>query len=92
MGEHDKISLIDKQADRAFYENRHNAILGSDYFKCIGGMGERSINSYWITSNDGGEHCDEATVIYPTTDRRSLATCFVDSTVVAVLPKIIIKL
>ena len=91
MGEHDKVSLIDKQADKAFYENRHNAILGSDYFKCIGGMGERSINSYWVTSSDG-EHFDEATVIYPTTDSRSLASCFVDSTVVAVLPKIIIKL
>lgn len=52
MGERDKISLIDKQSDREFYESRHNAILGSDYFKCIGGMGERSINSYWVTSSD----------------------------------------
>ena len=91
MGEHDKISLIDKQSDREFYESRHNAILGSDYFKCIGGMGERSINSYWVTSSDS-ERFDEATVIYPTTERRSLATCFVDSTVVAVLPKITLKL
>lgn len=88
--EHDKVFLMDKTFDKPYYSNRHTAIFGSDYFKCIGGMGDRSINSYWITDNNI-RHGQEAAIIHPDT-HYSLDTTYVDSTLVAVLPKVIVKL
>ena len=86
----DKIFLIDKLLDKKYYESRHNAILGSDYYKCIGGMGDRSINSYWINAGDVDSY-REAGVIFPNYNRE-YSTRYVDCTVVAVLPKIILRL
>ena len=87
----DKVYLTDKLFDKEFYTHRHTAIMGSDYFKCIGGMGgERGINSYWITDSSlhGGS---EASIIYPDVNY-TVDSTHVDSTLVAVLPKIVVKM
>ena len=86
----DKVYLTDKLFDKEFYTHRHTAIMGSDYFKCIGGMGERGINSYWITDSSlhGGS---EASIIHPDA-QYTVDSTYVDSTLVAVLPKIVVKM
>ncbi len=86
----DRVFLMEKDFDERGYDSRR-AILGSDYFKCIGGMcSTQGINSYWINSHDV-ESAEEAAVVYPTSEGR-LASSFVDSTLVAVIPKIVLKL
>ena len=89
--EYEKVFLMDKVFDKAYRKNKKGAILSSDYFKCIGGMGDRAISSYWITDKDVDGSKKEATVIYPGTEQ-GLASKYVDCTLVAVLPKIILKL
>ena len=85
----DKVFLMDKDEDRLFVD-RHNNIAGSDYYKCLGGMGDRCIGSCWITDKNNGDH-SEASVIYPTT-QYTLDHVKVDNTSVAVLPKVVITL
>ena len=86
----DKIFLMDRKYDQSYYGNRHNIILGSDYYKCLGGMGDRGINSCWII--DQNNHASgEASVLCPDW-HYSITNAYVDSTMVAVLPKIILKL
>ena len=53
-------------------------------------MGDRGINSYWITSAKPMDD-SEAAIVYPLS-REAVATQYVDCTTVAVLPKVIIKL
>jgi DNA-directed RNA polymerase subunit RPC12/RpoP len=89
--EYEKVFLMDKVFDKSYRKNKKGAILSSDYFKCIGGMGDRAISSYWITDKDVDGSKKEATVIYPGTEQ-GLASKYVDCTLVAVLPKIILKL
>ncbi|MBE7077129.1 MAG: hypothetical protein E7377_00330 [Clostridiales bacterium] len=88
-GSDDKVFLMDREEDRIFVD-RHNSIAGSDYYKCLGGMGDRCISNCWITDKSL-DHNGEASVIYPTT-RYSLDRVKVDLTSVAVLPKVIITL
>ena len=85
----DKVFLMDRDDDRMFVD-RHNSIAGSDYYKCLGGMGDRCISNCWITDKSL-DHNGEASVIYPTT-RYSLDRVQVDNTSVAVLPKVYITL
>lgn len=86
----DKVFLMDRKYDKEFYHNRHNIILGSDYYKCLGGMGERGINSCWIIDHSNHAY-NEASVLCPDAHYNVTST-YVDSTMVAVLPKIILKL
>lgn len=89
-GNDDKVFLLDKKTDGAYLNNGRRAILADDYMRCLGGLCEnRSINSYWIIDNstDGYE---EAAVVFPSSER-NLGTQYVDSTVVSVIPKIIIR-
>ena len=88
--EDDRVYLQDSAFDRAFYSNNSTTIYGSDYYKCIGGMGDRGINSYWITSSRPMDD-SEAAIVYPLSNDNA-ATQYVDCTTVAVLPKIIIKI
>ena len=85
----DKVFLMDKEEDRMFVD-RHNSIAGSDYYKCLGGMGDRCISKCWITDKSL-DHNGEASVIYPTTSY-TLDRVKVDTTSVAVLPKVLITL
>lgn len=86
----DRVYLQDSTFDKAFISKANNAVYGSDYFKCVGGMGDGSVNSYWITTQKELDEC-EAAIVYPLSSD-SVATQYVDCTTVAVLPKIIIKI
>ena len=88
--EDDRVYLQDGTFDRSFFTKNLPTVYGSDYYKCIGGMGDRGVNSYWITSNNSMDD-SEAAIVYPLS-REAIATQYVDCTTVAVLPKIIIKL
>lgn len=90
VDENDRIYLVDKSFDRDFYNGAPITIHGSDYYKCIGGMGDHGINNYWITANVNTSD-EEANVVYPSS-KNGLATQYVDCSGVAVLPKIVIKL
>ena len=87
--ENDKVYLVDKSFDREYYHNSCLSITGSDYYKCIGGMGDSIINNYWITANINTSD-EEAMVVYPQS-KNEIATQYVDCSGVAVLPKIVIK-
>lgn len=88
--EDDRVYLQDSSFDRSFFTKNMSTVYGSDYYKCIGGMGDRGVNSYWITSQKDMDD-SEAAIVYPLS-REAVATQYVDCTTVAVLPKIIIKL
>ncbi|MBE6555161.1 MAG: hypothetical protein E7663_02845 [Ruminococcaceae bacterium] len=90
VDENDRIYLVDRSFDRDFYSDSQRSIRGSDYYKCIGGLGEFSINNYWITAGIGTND-REANVVFPSS-KAGLGTQYVDCTGVAVLPKIVIKL
>ncbi|MBE7080300.1 MAG: hypothetical protein E7371_03575 [Clostridiales bacterium] len=85
----DRVFLMDKEEDRMFVD-RHNYISGSDYYKCIGGMGDGCIEDCWVTDKSLS-HNGEASVMHHTT-KYSLDRVMVDNTSVAVLPKIVIAL
>lgn len=91
--EEDKVFLLDEVFDKGFYSNEYKTVRGSDYFRCIGGMGDRSVNSYWIKSDNC--QCDfdtvkQACVVYPSNHNGTSKT-YVDSTVVAVIPKVYLR-
>jgi hypothetical protein len=88
--EDDRIYLVDKSIDKNFYETCRNDVRCSDYFKCVGGEGASTVNSYWITAKVGMED-EEASVIYPSNHKIGLASQYVDCSGVAVLPKLVIK-
>lgn len=88
--EEDKVYLLDKDDDRDFYKQDVVAVRGTDYYQCIGGWGEDSkVEKFWI--NNHGEKYEEAeaSVVTPRYAANTI-TDYVDSTGVAVLPKIII--
>ena len=87
--EEDRVYLLDRRSDKDFYE-KQISIGASDYFKCLGGMGTGSVNSFWITDSNGRE-TDQASVMYHS-EKNNVATEYVDCTTVAVLPKIVISL
>ena len=96
--EEDKVFLLTKKFDlpKYFSSNISNPD-GTDYFKCLGGMCDRSINSYWVqaeeSNGDYDDDYDKAPVVYSSeNNRHSFATQFVDNTSVAVMPKILLKL
>ncbi len=85
----DRVYLVDRRADKNFYE-KEISIGASDYFKCLGGMGDGSVNSFWITDR-GGSDTEQASVMFHSS-KNVVATEYVDCTTVAVLPKIVISL
>ncbi len=86
----DRVYLPDRREDVAFYEKTKRAILGSDYFRCLGGMGADVINYFWIAPHDV-EEGETAPIVYHDA-QRSVGEQYVDCTNVAVLPKIILQL
>ena len=88
----DKVFLIDKDADWNKVKKSRRAVLGSDYFKCIGGMcRDYGVNAYWILADDENKSYQEAAVVYPAMNGQ-ISSQYVDNTVVAVVPKIILNL
>ena len=91
--EDDKIFILDETFDKSFYSNAYKTVRGSDYYRCIGGMGDRVLNSYWIKSDkneDEFEQIKQAWVVYPS-NHNGTAKTYVDSTVVAVVPKVYLR-
>ena len=87
--EGDKVYLMDKDVDKDFYKQDIVAVRGTDYYQCIGGRGEDStVEKYWI-NNQGEKEEAEASVVTPKYTAGA-SNDYVDSTGVAVLPKIII--
>jgi len=89
----DKVFLMDKESslDKKYYTTMHPVFAGSDYFRCIGGMGDNrstNISSCWIRDCSC---CDgkEAPVL---SSLMGLSKMYVDCTSVAVVPKVYLKL
>ena len=89
----DKVFLMDKESslDKKYYTTMHPVFAGSDYFCCIGGMGDNrsaNISSCWIRDCSC---CDgnEAPVL---SSLMGLSKMYVDCTSVAVVPKVYLKL
>ena len=89
----EKVFLMDEDFDKKGYNETSNAIVGSDYFKCLGGAVTpgRVVNSYWIKPNYNHVSDGKATAVFPATSNK-LSAQPVDSTMVSVVPKIKIRL
>lgn len=86
----DKVFLPDKNDDKVFYVDRKSAIVGTDYYRCIGGMGDKGINSCWIKDCDC--HHGKDALVLSTLLRQRLSKMYVDCSSVAVVPKIYLKI
>ena len=88
--EEDKVYLMRADYDRCFYESDAQTMIGTDYYRCLGGMGDYAISCFWL--EDGNDcDCERASVIY-NGSRNTVAAQYVDCTSVAVVPKIVLKL
>ncbi len=88
----DRVYLVDWNMDKAFCKKKIKAVVGTDYFRCVGGMEDNEINYFWITSDQ--KDCADysrAAVLTPL-DMNHRADAYVDCTNVAVLPKIILHI
>lgn len=93
MGEgEDKVCLVDTQIDTALFRKKERPVLGSDYFRCIGGMcREYGVQNYWVLADFVNTSDEEAAVVFP--ERQGeISAMSVDNTSVAVVPKVILTL
>lgn len=90
-GEDCRVFIPDADDDKDFCRAEGAQKGITDYFKCVGGGLATSggVNSYWVTDKNN-ERYDEAKVIDP--NIRGITTQYVDCTMVAVVPKIVVKL
>lgn len=90
----DKVFLVDFEIDRQLFKKRGRSVLGSDYYKCIGGMcREYGVQNYWVLADFDSGTDERAAVVFPVPDKPpEVSAMSVDSTSVAVLPKVILTL
>lgn len=88
--EQDKVYLLDKIADKDFYKQDVVAVRSTDYYQCVGGWGDAArVEKFWINGHNTDDEYEEASVIEPRCASVAV-TDYVDSTGVAVLPKVVI--
>ena len=91
--EDESVSLLDSTIDfsKKLYREKIDSynIVGSDYFKCIGGTCGRDISNFWI--KNAVEDEDKAAAIQPHAIETIIPQC-VDNTAISVLPKIVVRL
>ncbi len=88
--EEDRVYLMRSDYDRHFYESDAQTVIGTDYYRCLGGMGDYAISCFWL-EDDNYCDCERASVIYAGT-KNTVSAQYVDCTSVAVVPKIVIKI
>jgi len=88
--EDDRVYLMRSDYDRSFYDSDAQTIIGTDYYRCLGGMGDYAISCFWL-EDDNYEEYERASVIY-SGSKNSVSAQYVDCTSVAVVPKIVIKI
>lgn len=85
----DRVFLMDRDIDIEDFTVKKRVVLGSDYCKCLGGMCRQTgVNSYWVFARDNCPE-GEAVVTYP---GEGISSQYVDSTIVAIVPKINLNL
>lgn len=80
-----RVFLLSSGEELDTYLDKRSVIMGSDYMQCAGGLcNNRTVQSFWIDDGDLAPHVAYA--------NGNVATNAADSTTVAVIPKIILRI